>query len=1269
MPSTDSSKAAKRHSWYGLFSLRRTASHLMDSVEHSSEQNHSHHRSRHSHILHSHSKRKEGKFYVLRTGSHRDLKMVVPAERKVETSNSPPPSRGLRVLPSEERNVSDPLAAREFARRKLESQQIQNMNAARLINSGNSGSPERAKYRPFSMADANIDGREFENSQYSHLHSESIQSDISTWTLDPKKARASNLDETSVGTGSRTLERRGTRSQTLEFRRKPPPGVKNAALGKSERNVVKSGSEAVKQDNNRRRAHDKEARKNVSQSEKRKMIGTANQRSSVEKDIEAGLKSREKRAEMKDGGNTKQDKAGNSVRTSKPADVNARNATSKEAGGRLQPVEELSDRIQREIDHLKRLSMGDGMHFVEIIKDEQRGTDNASEEGVLGDKSTLSESNKDVDQSTTSSSVPDFLEGVDGMSSLDKNLTDDFDEQFGNDVADASLKPASRRVFNGKNELELPSVKEPLHVLEPTNPGLEYTGRNVNRKSRTASIESTLVVNDNSPQLKTPVVSRLGTECTYSDSASDEEFSDEDDREFESNRRSLQRLSMNHRMIADLQNELPQEVLGSSSGSKKSRPVVGDSSVSKKFTNIHRSSVEGKRPVESERSVGHHRPIRNDSVKRNFPTENIPMENNASHGILPIVSDGTDEDQFTDAEEALMKTPPQEKNQGFFPRSRNSILSGKRVQLNDEDSFHSAFSSANNTPQMKLESEKTSPMAWKRLQVDVPKSAAQNSQIKLIATGGGPDVNNTSSRTSLGEHPYSASCLATPNSSASVVSTSTHNLILPTPIEERSRSLQVVDSEASGGQSILSPPRSLAGFSPHLSNSYGDMGNGSGIHNGKDNDDDDESDSGDELSFIAKQQYNHHLDLQHREQPRKMVIVNPSEGSTISSQSRSSEGDDFADDNVPSIVIPLPTEAMSRGSFESVSEGSSSGSVDIARMKTSISDGEVTRTNSEATNTDEEVYAKNSCSSCASETVFARDQEITPTYEKPPSSVGNRMEGEETGKSLLAPYDITGIPKTYDRREKPVVEPLAHSVASVSRKRQPLDIPNEGRGRRSISISTANPGLFDNTHTKERIRYANGSGGSATPQQVALNSSQQSNNGSVAQGKHLRFSKSIPEEPEGKGQKSLYVERLRGIGMVSCIRQQPPYEVLPVAIRPIRSKHRKTPSHEATVASIQSSLKHGTLRPKTRMLASEIDESELPDSKLSHDLSKTKVPTDPDAEIIEVTNQLMRLTADPVRLSRRESNLNRFSSVRSARGLAMNGKSLKLFVANPDQNV
>lgn len=191
MPSTDSSKAARRHSWYGLFSLKRTASHLVGSVEHNSDQHHSHHHSHHSHKLHSHShgRGKEDRFYVLHTDSHRDLKMVVPAERNAHASNSPSASHGLRVIHNEKANTSDPLSAREFARRKLESQEIQNMKAARLINSRGSGSPESARYRSFSVADSTISGIS-ERPRYSHFHNESIQSDISMRTLDRSPSSA-----------------------------------------------------------------------------------------------------------------------------------------------------------------------------------------------------------------------------------------------------------------------------------------------------------------------------------------------------------------------------------------------------------------------------------------------------------------------------------------------------------------------------------------------------------------------------------------------------------------------------------------------------------------------------------------------------------------------------------------------------------------------------------------------------------------------------------------------------------------------------------------------------------------------------------------------------------------------------------------------------------------------------------------------------------------------------------------------------------------------
>lgn len=222
------------------------------------------------------------------------------------------------------------------------------------------------------------------------------------------------------------------------------------------------------------------------------------------------------------------------------------------------------------------------------------------------------------------------------------------------------------------------------------------------------------------------------------------------------------------------------------------------------------------------------------------------------------------------------------------------------------------------------------------------------------------------------------------------------------------------------------------------------------------------------------------------------------------------------------------------------------------------------------------------------------------------------------------------MPETYDRREEPTFEPLSHSavvtsaavgVQHLQTRRPPQDYPATGRGRRSVSISTSNPGMFD-----------------ATPEKIKQTNSAVDNT--------------------GKGQKSAYVERLRKKAGVTYTSKDPPFNVMPVAIRSKSVKHKRTHSRQATAASIESSLKHGNLRPKTRMLASEIDDSELPDSKLSHDFAKTSLPTDPDAEIIEVTNQLKRLTAEPLLLN---EGLTREDSVKSV------SPRMQLFVANPDE--
>ncbi len=1262
----------------------------MGSVEHNSDQHHSHHHSHHSHKLHSHShgRGKEDRSYVLHTDSHRDLKMVIPGERNAHTSNSPSASHGLRVIHNEKANTSDPLSAREFARRKLESQEIQNMKAARLINSRGSGSPESARYRSFSVADSTISGIS-ERPRYSHFHNESIQSDISMRTLDPMKAHAGIPDEIPAEAGSRILERRGTRSRNLESRRKPPPGSNSVVSGNSGRDVANAGLESVRHE-----------------------IGeSGNEGDGVERDVKSGQTSVEEKAEIMNDENSK---ATQGAEAEKTALLDESEEKERGSGlvvpemklpsreGSLEGLQEKKDSQEvSESNPEEVIGKNEGVHEVKqsdgTSKEHGSGLndkadssenqkDNESRNGGLKSKDILTEPVKDDTQSTTSSSITDFLGSVDGMSSLDRNLTDDFEEAFGKDIADDSVEKSGSYENMGsygeiggcgsreksgdyekiesfeqpdnnyksdnnykpnnnfeQSELESQNVKKPELNFESAS--LDLSDGRESAETRTASPEKTPVPGDNAAQMETPIVSRLATECVYSESESEEESP------VENRDTSLKRLSMTHRMIADLQNELPEEVLGSSVGSRASDLGVGDSQVSKMISSS---------------------PISADGKQQKIPEAESEAEEEqaaeitpGSRAISPITSDVTDEDQFTDAEEALMKTPL-EKGQAIFSRPSMSIVSGRRVKLNDEDSFYSVSSSADNTQQtiMKPESERTSPVAWKKLQVDVPRNIVENSQVKLVSVGLGMD---SKSSVSVAEHPYTGSRSGTPgtNSSASVIS-SARNLILPTPIEERSRTFQVANpGDANDGQLILSSPRSVIAYSSGFGGSYSEGENaGNGIANGKkigdegsddergnggkgsvessshentnvrdntsvgdninaDTSNDNGSDSDDELSFVAKSPYHHHpLNVQHADQPRKMVIVNPSEGSTASSGSQ-----DEPADIIPSSGIPLPTEASSRGSFSSDGTG--------------VSSKDAAKTSSERT------------SMCDAD---AATSSVRTSH---PQAASAEHNVEYSGGS----GDISSIPKTYDRREQPVVEPLAHSAASSSRKRPPLDIPNEGRGRRSISISTANPGLFDNAHTKERIMYANGSGATANTQQAAQPASQRKQQ--LVLGKKIESDK---QPPEGKGQKSLYVERLRGIGLVSYTRQQPSYKVLPVAIRPIRSRHRRTPSHQATIASIQSSLKHGTLRPKTRMLASEIDESELPDSKLSHDLSKTKVPTDPDAEIIEVTNQLKRLTADPAQLSRRESSLDRFSSVRSARGLSMNGRALKLFVANPDEN-
>ncbi|KAG7794283.1 hypothetical protein KL929_005216 [Ogataea haglerorum] len=224
---------------------------------------------------------------------------------------------------------------------------------------------------------------------------------------------------------------------------------------------------------------------------------------------------------------------------------------------------------------------------------------------------------------------------------------------------------------------------------------------------------------------------------------------------------------------------------------------------------------------------------------------------------------------------------------------------------------------------------------------------------------------------------------------------------------------------------------------------------------------------------------------------------------------------------------------------------------------------------------------------------------------------------------------------TYDRREAPTVVPLSHSNvvqpaqavsgAAQAKKRPPPDNPSTGRGARAVSMSTAQPELF------ETIKQPN-----ALP-------------------KNGRPDAEKEQDDSELHKPSLYIYRLRTAAATTYVDKNPSTNILPIAIRKNKGKHSRTASRQSSLFSYQAAIKHGAQHPG--LLASEIDDDELPDSKLSHSTGKTKIPQDPDAEVLEVADQLKRLTAS-------DEGLRRMTSVRSVQPPQ---PRLNLFVANPDE--
>ena len=263
--------------------------------------------------------------------------------------------------------------------------------------------------------------------------------------------------------------------------------------------------------------------------------------------------------------------------------------------------------------------------------------------------------------------------------------------------------------------------------------------------------------------------------------------------------------------------------------------------------------------------------------------------------------------------------------------------------------------------------------------------------------------------------------------------------------------------------------------------------------------------------------------------------------------------------------------------------------------------------------------------------------------------------------------DDNQIISAYDRREEAVVKPIEHSNIITTavpitgwntnmnsrNKRPPPNFAITGRRSRGLSETTANPELFTNSGIKNEpietpISFTN-----------AVTTSNTVNNGDEM---------IISNEESRKGEKCTYVENLRTKGRKTTITTKPSLQVLPIAIRQNGSiSHRKIPSQQLFRTRLRSH-KHITVKPKTRMLASEIDDGELPDATKIHSGQRTKVPIHPDAAVIAASEQFARITNQRSNgaITNNSGELGRFNSVMSVR--PHYGDGMKLFITNPDSD-
>lgn len=261
----------------------------------------------------------------------------------------------------------------------------------------------------------------------------------------------------------------------------------------------------------------------------------------------------------------------------------------------------------------------------------------------------------------------------------------------------------------------------------------------------------------------------------------------------------------------------------------------------------------------------------------------------------------------------------------------------------------------------------------------------------------------------------------------------------------------------------------------------------------------------------------------------------------------------------------------------------------------------------------------------------------------------------------------------YDRREDPTVMPIQHSMVitpaapitgispSAKTRRPPPDYASTGRRGRGLSETTANPEMFVNGITQQ-LKVSNNvtdTAGNNSENDIVKKEVRYQNDDIDDNSTSENLTRNDIESR--KGEKCTYVENLRLRGKKTTVNTKPSLQVLPIAIRQNGTiSHKKIPSQQLFHSF--KSHKHVTAKPKTRMLASEIDNSELPDATMIHRGQKTKVPIHPDADVIAASEQFNKL-------AKRQSStgdLGRYNSVLSVRPHYGNG--MRLFITNPDSD-